>query len=105
MQATCCHLITSPWWVRVTLSVIGPPHLRQVDLTQDKTVLGWLDPVQGRGLFTFSPEGLADLGLPNSRGPGTTEQEGEDSVTLESLWAWRSRDPGNVDYVITETFI
>lgn len=39
-------------------------------LTQDKTILGWLDPVQGRRLFTFSPEGLADLGLPNPEARG-----------------------------------
>ena len=76
-----------------------PPQLRQVDLTQDKTILGWLDPVQGRRLFTFSPEGLADLGLPNSRGQGTSEQEAEDSMTLESVRAWRSCDSGDVDFV------
>lgn len=96
------HLLSPyylPLWVRVTLSVVGPLHPRQVELPRDKTVLGLLDPVQGRRLFTFSPEGLADLGLPNSRGPGTSEQEGKDSMTLESLRAWRSRDPGDIDFV------
>lgn len=96
------HLLSPsclPLWVRVTLSVVGSWHPCRVELPRDKTVLGPLDPVQGRRLFTFSPEGLADLGLPNSRGPGTSEQEGKGSMTLESLQAWRSRDPGDVDFV------
>lgn len=91
VQATCCHLITPPVG-EGHLVHHKPLQLRQVDLTQDKTILGWLDPVQGRRLFTFSPEGLADLGLPNSRGPGTSEQEAEDSMTLENVGAWRSCD-------------
>lgn len=53
---------------------LRPPHLRQVGLSQKKAALG--QPWSRAGLSASILQGRADLSLPDSRGLGTSEQQG-----------------------------